>query len=89
MSKRKNKLNYTLRVMEKGKVVQRLQTHSRRRFYDKIRSIKWQKSYVSVYIRVSYGKHLSNRNKLESFWNDGVYKNKKDLMLALEAFTEK
>ena len=82
-------MNFTYKVINNGKVIDRCQTHSKRRFYNKIRTIKWGNRHVSVYVRVSYGKHLSSRNKLEPFWNDGVYKNKKDLMLALGAFTEK
>lgn len=77
-----------MKVIENGKVVQRLQTHSKRRFYNKIRTIKWKNNHVSVYLRINYGKHLSNRGKLESFWNDGEYDNREDLMLAVNAFLE-
>ena len=88
MTKRKNKLNYILKVTKKGKVVDRYQTRSKRRFYNRVSTIKWQTDHPSVYIRVGYGRLLSNRNKLEQFWNDGDYDNKKDLMLALNAFVE-
>lgn len=83
-----NKLNYTLKVFKKNKLVQRLETHSIRCFYNKVRTIKWHSGHSRVYLRVNYGNHLSGRNKIESFWNDGDYYNQKDLWQALEAFTE-
>ena len=88
MIKRKNKLNFNLKIMEHGQMVERYETHSIRRFYNKVRTINWGKSHPSVYLRVSYGKLLSNFGKYENFWNDGVYDNKEDFMLALNAFTE-
>ncbi len=88
MDKQNNRLNFTLKVFVDGKVVERLETHSTRRLYNKIRTIKWQSEHSRVYLRVNYGKHLSARNKIESFWNDGDYYNQKDLCQALEAFTE-
>ena len=83
-----NKLNYTLKVFENNKVVQRLETHSIRRLYNKIRTIKWTDGHSKVYLRVSYGKRISNKEKIETFWNDGDYYNQNDLCQALEAFTE-
>jgi hypothetical protein len=85
MTKRDNKPNFTLKITRSGKEVERYQTHFKRRFYNRIRTIKWDCSY---YLKVSYGKLLSNSGKYENFWNDGLYDNKKDLMLALNAFTE-
>lgn len=82
------KLNFTLRISNHGKDVERLETHSIRRLYNKICTIKWQSGHSRVYLRVNYGKHLSSKNKIESFWNDGDYYNQNDLYQALEAFTE-
>lgn len=88
MDKQNNKLNFTLKVFVDSKAVERLETHSKRRLHNKIRTIKWQSGHSRVYLRVNYGKHLSSKNKIESFWNDGDYYNQKDLCQALEAFTE-
>lgn len=81
-------MNFVYKVIKNSKVVDRYETHSKRKFYNKVRSIKWSDNQFKVYLRVNYGKHLSGRNKIESFWNDGDYYNQKDLCQALEAFTE-
>lgn len=82
----KNRSNFTFRVIKSGKSIGRCRTHSKRRFYNRIRSINWQNKPLRVYLRIYYGKHLSNLMRIEPFWNDGYYENKKDLMLALSAF---
>lgn len=84
----RNKLNFTYRVIKNGKTVIRCQTHSKRRFYNRIRTINWKDGVEKVYLRVSYGKGLDNFGKVTNFYNDGEYKTKKDLFLALSAFTE-
>lgn len=89
MNKRKNKLNFVLKVIRNGKEIERYESHSKRSFYNKIRMINWEKPYPSVYLRVSYGKLLASSGKYENFWNDGVYNNGADLLLAFNAFTEK
>ncbi len=81
-------MNYSYKVIKNNKTIERYETHSKRKFYNKVRSIKWSDMHSSVYLRVNYGMHLSNRNKIESFWNDGDYYNQKDLWQALEAFTK-
>lgn len=84
----KNKLNFTFRVVKNGKVKDRCQTHSKRRFYNRIRTINWQDGYPRAYLRVSYGKALSNLGKMENFYNDGWYDNEQDLLFALDAFSK-
>jgi len=84
----KSQLNYTFRVIKDGKTIDRCQTHSKRRFYNRIRTINWQDSPLKAYLRVSYGKRECNLGCLCSFYNDGEYETKQDLMKALEAFTE-
>lgn len=88
MITKKDKPNFTFRVIKNGKTVDKCQTHSKRRFYNRIRSINWQDGVEKVYLRVSYGKGLDNFGKVTNFYNDGEYKNKKDLFFALSAFTE-
>lgn len=82
-------MNFTLKVIKKGQVVQRVQTHSKRRFYNRIRTINWQKGIEKVYLRINYDKKICSHGCLCSFYNDGEYKTKKDLIYALLVFTEK
>ena len=84
----KNRLNYTFRVVKDGKTIDRCQTHSNRRFYNRIRTINWQDSPLKVYLRVSYGRRECNLGCMCNFYNDGEYETSQDLMKALEAFTE-
>ena len=88
MKKNKKRLNLTFRVYKNGKEVNRCQTHSKRHFYNRIGTINWQNKPLEVYLRVYYRKALSNYNRIEPFWNEGVYNNRKDFFLALRAFLE-
>jgi len=84
----KNKLNYTFRVIKDGKTIDRCQTHSKRRFSNKLGTINWQNSPLKVYLRVSYGRRECNLGCVCNFYNDGEYKTKGDLLFALYAFAE-
>lgn len=88
MMTKKNKPNFTFRVIKKGKTIDRCQTHSKRRFYNRIRSINWQNRPLRVYLRVSYGKQECNFGCVCNFYNDGYYETRQELMGALDAFTE-
>lgn len=79
-------MNYTLKIIENGQPI-RVQTHSLRRFTKHLRTINWQ-NRPSVYLRVSYGKKEDCFGKISDFWNDGMYCNEKDFLLAFEAFKE-
>jgi len=65
-----------------------VRTHSKRRFLNHLRTIKWQYKGIKVYIRVSYGKKVDVFGKLSTFYNDGLYENKEDLWSAFNAFKE-
>ena len=82
-------MNFTLKVTKNGRVVQRVQTHSLRRFTKHLRTINWQNKPLKAYLRVSYGKRLDYWGKLSNFYNDGGYDNKHDLWLAFNAFKGK
>lgn len=82
----KNSLNFTYRIIKNGKTIGRCQTHSKRRFYNRIRTINWQKNHLKVYLRVSYGRTECNTGCVCNFYNDGWYDNKEDLMFALDNF---
>lgn len=83
----KNTKNYTLKVLENGKKVDEIRTHSVRLFHTHLRSINWQNS-PRTYLRVSYGKGLSNKNQLVTFYNDGWYDDKQELLEVFKAFNE-
>lgn len=80
---------FTLKIIKNSKVVKKYTSHFQKRFVKNLRTINWQDGPLKVYLKVDYGKHLDNYNKLSSFYNDGIYERKKDLWLAFEAFTEK
>jgi hypothetical protein len=88
MSKGKNQLNFTFRVVKNGRVVDRCQTHSKRRFYNRIGTLKWQNKPSFVYLRVSYGKNIDAFGKMVNFYNDGEYDNKNDLLSVLDIFSQ-
>jgi hypothetical protein len=81
-------MNFSLKVFNNNKLIQRCSTHSQRVFLKKLRSINWGETHPRVYIKVSYEKRLDNFGKLVNFDNEGVYDNKQDLWLALNAFIE-
>lgn len=84
----KNKLNYTFRVIKDDKTIDRCQTHSKRRFSNKLATINWQNSPLKVYLRISYGRKECNRGCICSFYNDGEYETKQELLEAFTVFTE-
>lgn len=89
MALKKNSINLTFRVIKNGKMIQRCSTHSIRRFRNKIGTINWEDRPLKVYLRVSYGKYKDCFGKMSDFYNDGYYTTKRDLIYALQAFTEK
>lgn len=86
--KTRTSLNLSYKVIKNGKVIDRYRTRSKRRFLYRARTINWKKKHLKVYLRVSYGKHLTNYGKLDNFWNDGEYRTKKEFWIALRAFLE-
>ena len=80
-------MNYTLIIKSHGQKVQRVSTHSFRRFYRHLRTIKWQND-ISSYLCVSYGKSYDVFGQYRTFNNDGIYTNEHDLLQALRAFIE-
>lgn len=81
-------MNFTLRVIKNNKTIQRVKTHSIRRFTNRLRTINWQNRPLKVYLRVSYGRKKCAQGCICTFYNDGWYYNKKDLLWAFDAFTE-
>jgi hypothetical protein len=59
-------------------------TPKTKRLYAKIRHGK----FLKVYIKVLYGKRLTNFNRMEMFYNDGTYLTVKEALTALKSFLE-
>jgi len=83
-----NSQNYTFKVIENEREISKCQTHSKRRFLRRIRTINWQNRHPTVYLRVSYGKHKNVFGKTVTFYNDGEYSNPEELLNAFTAFDE-
>lgn len=83
--------SYTYKVIINKVCVNRLLTHNKRRFSQKLASLPWRelkRKNASVYLKVYYGRLLDSFGKMSSFHNDGEYTTKKDFMQAYRAFTE-
>jgi hypothetical protein len=80
-------MNFTLIIKFHGQKVQRVSTHSIRRFYRHLRTIKWKEG-ISVYLCVSYGKDYDVFGIYRTFYNDGIFTNKNELFQAFQIFTK-
>jgi len=76
---RSGKIRFTFRIVKNGKVIQRYDSSSLRRFKNHIGTINWQNRDFKVYLKVNYG---------SGFYNDGIYENREDLLFALDAFAD-
>ncbi len=81
-------MNYSFRVIQNNRIVQRCQTHSIRRFTKKLGTINWENGVIKVNLRVNYGRYKNMYGKFINFYNDGEYETKKDLLQAFKAFIE-
>lgn len=88
LNEQKKTMNFTLKVIKNSRIIQRLRTHSIRRFTNNLRTINWQDRGISAYLRVNYGKQKDCFGKITTFYNDGWYSSKSDLWLAFNAFKE-
>jgi hypothetical protein len=82
-----NKKNYTIKITYPNGEVRRYEKKSKRAFLNKVATIKWQLCPL-VYLRVSYGNDTDAFRKIQGFYNDGDYNNKKEFMQAFNAFIE-
>ena len=64
----------------------RYESSSIRRFFTHVGTIKWGND--PIYLRVSYGQAIDNKGKVQTFFNDGEYTDKKEFTHALKAFLE-
>lgn len=82
-------MQFTIKIIQNGKIVRKVRTHKKRRFLKIIRLLNWQKSTFRAYLKVDYGKFTDVFGRLTNFYNDGEYENKEDFWLAFNAFAEK
>ncbi len=73
-----NKVSYTFKVFKNGQLIQRYDSSSLRRFRNHVGTIKFQNNF-EVYLKANYG---------NGYYNDGIYTNYKDFLLALYAFAD-
>jgi hypothetical protein len=85
---KKNTPSFLFKVIKNDKTIQRYQTRSKRRFYNRVRTINWRNNPSKVYLRVNYGRAMTVQGKMANFWNDGYYETKEDFWGALKAFLE-
>lgn len=81
-------MNFTLKIIKENRTIQRVQTHSIRRFLNNLRAINWQNGPLKGYLRVSYGRQKNCFGRMVNFYNDGWYDNDKDLWLSFNTFKE-
>lgn len=82
----KQKKNYTLKILEDGKVVSYISTHAQRRFTTHLASINFENRSLKIYLKVFYGKKKDWYGKLSTFYNDCWVTNKNDLLDMFEYF---
>lgn len=88
MKNKKNglpRLKITLKLWKSDGRVKRYHSARTRRIYSILRAENFSKAYV----KVVYGKGVTNRGKVEEIYNDGEYETLDELKHALSAFTEK
>jgi len=81
----KPRLKLRLKAWKNGKMMVDTTRSSKQRLRGIIRS---QKGIDRYYLKVTYGKGLTNTG-VEEIYNDGEYFNKKDLLTAFSIFTSK
>ncbi len=85
LSSRKLRLGLTLKLWKRDGGVSSYRFQKKSRLLATAEAILWQKAYLKVY----YGKAITNKGKLEDVVNEGDYETLDELKQALSAFTEK
>ncbi len=80
--------NYTLKLYKNNGKVEIVRTHKRRRFLKNIATINWQNGIIKAYLKVSYGKYECVSGCICEFYNNGFYKNKKELLQVFKYFDD-
>lgn len=77
-------LKFSLKGWGDDQTISKCQTGNIDRIWSKVVRGKFQKAYL----KVSYGKGLTNLGCIEEISNEGIYDSREDLSQALKAFTE-
>jgi hypothetical protein len=86
-SKKTNQANYFLKAYKNDCLIQSIRTKNLRRFSNKLAKLK-NLECDNYFLSVKYGVIIDQFNKKTIARNQGNYKNKEDLSLALKAFLE-
>lgn len=82
---KQRRIKITLKLWSNDGTVKIYHPPTIRRFLSTAKANKWEKAYV----RVVYGKGVTNSGKIEQIYNDGTYFSLPELKDAFLAFTEK
>jgi len=88
LSNRKLRLGLMLKIFKNNGSISSTKKQKKQTFLHLIEAIP-ASEVKNYYLRVTYGKFLDVFGKMETFFNDGEYETKKDLLYALTIFTEK
>lgn len=80
--------NYVLRVFRNKDKVDEVRTHSLHVFHRHLRTVISLKDPWRAYLRVSYGRAKDYRGQWLTFYNDGWYEDKDELLKSWNAFRE-
>ena len=84
LSKSNLSIKFTLKLWKDRQASKTYSPRTIRRFWSKVKANNWHKAYV----KVTYGKAITNSGKLETIFNDGTYFSLPDIRQAVLAFTE-
>ncbi len=78
-------MGLTLKLWKKDGGVSSYRFQKKSRLLGVAEAVPWQKAYLKVY----YGKAITNKGRYEDIVNEGDYETLEELKQALSAFTEK
>lgn len=82
-------LKFFLKLWRADGTVKRWHTSRIRRIRAIFKADRFRNSMKKAYLRVWYGKGMTNKRRLEDIYNDGEYETMEELKQAFFAFTEK
>lgn len=83
------RLKFFLKLWQEDGTVKRWHASRIRRIRAIFKADRFRNSMKKAYLRVWYGKAMTNKKILEDIYNDGEYETIEELRQALSAFTEK
>lgn len=83
------RMKFFLKLWRADGTVKRWHASRIRRIRAIFKADHFQNSMKKAYLKVWYGKAITNKGRLEDIYNDGEYETLDELRQALSAFTEK